>query len=77
MNVEPTFRAAPPRSGKVRRRLISVAWFVAIICTVSLAGAMPLVGFPVALGLIFLSIVFPGENPCATGDPNEHEHDRA
>ena len=64
MNVEPRHSYPSAKSGKLRRRLISTVWFVAITGTVGLAGANPLLGFPVALGLIFLSIVFPGENPC-------------
>ena len=74
MNVEPRRSYPSAKSAKLRRRLISAVWFVAIMGTVGLAGANPLLGFPVALGLIFLSIIFPGENPCGVGElggPNE------
>jgi hypothetical protein len=66
-----------PRFNKIWRRLISAVWFVAITGTLALAGAKPLLGFPVALGLIFLSIVFPGNNSCATGDANKRLADLA
>lgn len=54
------------RSRRSRRRAVSALWFVAIIVTVGLAGANPLLGFPVAVGLIFLSIVFPSDRECDT-----------
>ena len=53
--------------------MISLLWFVAIIGTVGLAGAEPLIGFPVALALIGLSIVFPGENECGNVEGDYRE----
>lgn len=50
------------------RRAISAVWFVAIAGTLFVAAVEPLLGLPVALGLIFLSIVFPGESSCARSD---------
>ena len=62
-----TERVRPKTRPSLRSLAISSAWFVAILGTLALAVAEPLLGFPVGLGLIFLSILFPGENPCGGG----------
>ena len=43
--------------GRIWKRVRSGIWFVAIMTTVGIAGAEPLLGFPLALILISLSIV--------------------
>ena len=55
------------------RFAISSAWFLAILATVALAGAEPLLGFPVALGLISLSVLLSGENPSGLEDRDHRE----
>ena len=42
------------------KRLESVLWGLAVLIAVAIAGAWPLVGFFVALALIYANIVFGG-----------------
>lgn len=69
MNTEPK----PPKRTRLQRRLISGLWFVAIMGTLAIAATRPYIGFFVALGVIGLSIVFPGEGDCATVKSEENE----
>lgn len=40
-----------------RKRLKSMMWFGAIMATVAVTGVEPRIGFPLALGLIFLRMI--------------------